>query len=411
MILKFFLSIILLLIIAYPFLRVRGDKTRFYQLPVIFSITTCALIIPSLFGQIFSNEILSDNEYNYYTLNVILCLLASYIGYGYRLKARIINNKYDTTKILFGVLPFFLIGFFISFFLISAEEFGGVFGGMFAVLLFFARMIRPAAIVLLFVHLIKPRLLTWFLLLLWLVVPLRFIIISGRRSEFFMLIITILMPLFFVKNFVPSKKYMIIGSVICFAAFFVLPMARVYTRKGDFNEVKNIDFIEGIVAYNEGEKTNEVFEAAINMNIVFEKGGYSYGGLYINKFVNQFASTTFFGGDLKESLQMYQFDIESSRNNLVDYKGSYKNYLAPSGFVDSFYDFGFLAFIPFLLFARVSKIIWVQAYYSKNLYSKIFYSYFVVLMFMSIYDSLSFLPVLLVQVYIVFFPINNYSRV
>jgi len=391
-------------------MKIKGDKTKYYQLPVIFSVTTLALIVPSLFSNLFSTTILSETEYNIYTFNIILCLLASYIGFNTKSNIILKNSKYNINKILVIVLPFFLIGFFISFFVLKAEEFGSVFGGMFAILLFFGRMIRPAAIIIFFIHLIKPRKITLILLIIWVLVPLRFIIISGRRSEFFLLAITILLPLFFIKNYIPSRKLLVIGGIFGFLAFFILPLTRQYTKKGDYESIKNIDVFQDISSYNKGEKTNEVFEAAINMNLVFQNNGYSYGGLYVNKFINQFVSSTFFGDGAKEKFRLYQFDFENSRNKVVHTKGGYKNYLAPSGYTDSFYDFGFLAFIPFYIFARISRKIWDQAYFSNNVYSKMFYTYFVVLMFMSIYDSLSFLPILLIQSAIVFLPIKYFAK-
>lgn len=407
---SYILSIVLFFLLLFPFFKIKGDKTKYYQLPIVYSLTTFALIIPSLFSELFSRTILTESEYCIFTLNIILCLLASYVGYSFKPKIAINNQSYNLNKVLLVVIPFFIIGFYISFFVIKAEVFGSVFGGLFAILIFFARLIRPTAIIIMFIHLIKPRRLTFFLLVIWILVPLRFIIISGRRSEFFLLAITLLLPFFFVKNYIPNRKLLVVGGLVAFSAYFILPLTRVYTKEGNFNAIKDIEVFQSISSYSQGEKTNEVFEAAINMNLVFQNNGYSYGGLYINKFVNQFASSTFFGDGLKESLQVGSFDLESVRNEVASTRGKYRNYLAPTGYVDSFYDFGFLSFIPFFIFARVARRLWTQAFYSKNFYSKVYYVYFVVLMFMSIYDSLSFLPILLVQAAIVFLPIKYLSK-
>jgi hypothetical protein len=407
---KILLSILLFVLLLYPFLKIKKDRTKYYQLPIIFSITTFALIIPSLFSQMFSDLILSDTEYYLYIINVILCLFASYMGYSHNPKIKLVENKYSYPKILIITIPFFLVSFYISFFLIKAEEFGNVLGGLFAILIFFARMIRPVGIILFFIHLIKPRFITFCLLLVWVIVPLRFIIISGRRSEFFMLFITLLLPLFFIKKYIPNKKLLVLGGIVGFLAYFVLPTIREYTKKGEFDALSEINIFKGVQEYSDGEMTNDIYEAAINMNLVYESFGYQYGGQYFNKFVNQFVSSTIFGDNIKEAFKIDGFDFESARRIKSGNKGDYLNYLAPSGYVDSFYDFGFLAFIPFYFFARISKKIWIQAYYSKNLYSQIFYSYFVVLMFMAIYDSLSFLPVLIIHALMVFLPIKHLAK-
>jgi len=88
-------------------MKIKGDKTKYYQLPVIFSVTTLALIVPSLFSNLFSTTILSETEYNIYTFNIILCLLASYIGFNTKSNIILKNSKYNINKILVIVLPFF----------------------------------------------------------------------------------------------------------------------------------------------------------------------------------------------------------------------------------------------------------------------------------------------------------------
>jgi hypothetical protein len=119
--------------------------------------------------------------------------------------------------------------------------------------------------------------------------------------------------------------------------------------------------------------------------------------MLLTKFVNQSASTTFFGEDLKESLQNNQPWFRVWNN--LEAKGSYKK-LSCAFWFCRFLLWFYFAFIPFsLLFARLSKDF--SALFKKICIQK-FYSYLVVPMFMSILWLLIFCLLLLAQVYIKF---------
>jgi oligosaccharide repeat unit polymerase len=403
------LLILLIVVLLAPFFKAFKDKTRFYQLPVLVSLTTIAFILPTLVVQLNFNYFISDQEYNLYVFNAILCLLASYLGYRKVYHFNLPIKKYSINKILVSISPFVFIGFFISFFLLDAQEVGTITEGITAIYLYFSRLLRPAAIIVFFVVLITKKKYAIFLFSLYLIVAFEFIIISGRRSEVFTLAITVLLPLFFVKKYIPSKKAGIILSVAGALTFLVLPVVREYTREGNFSEIQNISFGKVIESYYEGEKTNEIVEAAINMNIIYENNGYSYGARFINKFTNQFVSSTIFGADIKKQAKIETYDLESARN--INYNNSkYKNYLAHTGFADTFYDFGWFSCIVFFVFARIAKILWVKAYYSNDLMRKMFYSYFVTMIFISVYDSISFIPTNIMLALFVFYIVKNMTK-
>ncbi|MDA8951860.1 oligosaccharide repeat unit polymerase [Flavobacteriaceae bacterium] len=398
--------LLLILVLINPFLKAFKDSTKFYQLPVLVSLTTIAFILPSLIIHVNLSTYISDQEYFLFVLNIILCLSASYLGYNKKYKFNISQNIYSLNKILIVISPFVFIGFYISFFLIDATQFGTINEGVTVIFIYFSRLLRPSAIIVFFILLIKQKKYALFLFILYLIVAFELIVISGRRSEIFTLGITLLLPLFFVKNYIPSKKISIVLLLIGASAFLILPAVREFTRKGDFNKIKNISFNNVIQSYYLGDKSNEILEAAINMNIVYENNGYSYGARFINKFTNQFVSGTLFGKDFKQSIQIEVFDLESYRNNA--YKNSdFKNYLSNTGFVDTFYDFGFFSCIIFYFFATISKKLWIKAYHSSDIMHKMFYSYFVTMIFMSVYDSISFIPTNIILALFVFYVIKN----
>lgn len=400
---RLFLLFLLVGILFFPIYKAIKDKTLFYQLPCLISITTLAFILPTLVVHVSDYSYVNDQEYILYISNAILCILGSYLGYTYNPNINLDYNRvYSLNGLLLGVAPFMMVGFFISYFLIDPTTIGEELGGSYAILIYFGRLIRPAAIIVFSVWLFSKNKIALLLFILYLIVSLQFIIIAGRRSEVFTLAITILLPLFFVKNFIPSKRLGILLTCLGVMVFLILPLIREYTKQGQFSEIKNLSFQTSIESYYEGDKTNEILEAAINMNVVFDYSGYSYGSRFINKFVNQFASGTLFGPEFKEDFKIKTFDLASARD--VDLTNSnYKGYLAHSGFADTFYDFGYFSCIVFFFFARLSKILWNKAFFSNDLFYKMFYSYFVSMIFLSVYDSISFIPTTIVLSLIVFY--------
>ncbi len=404
------LFIILIILLVIPVVQAYKNNIKYYQLPFIVAIATLGFIVPTLYS-VKDNLILSDQEYFLYLLNAILCLTASYVGYSYKVKKpKLKKNYYDYRTIILVLTPLTLIGFYISFFLIDASELGLNNSGPIAIFLYFGRFLRPLAVILFFLWLMFKRKYVLLLFSLYLIVSLNFIIISGRRSEVFTLAIIILLPLFFVRNYIPSKKIILLIFAFGISSFFILPAIRGETRQGNFNEISNVSLQSLASAYYSGNKTNEVIEAAVNMRIIYENNGYSYGARFINKFTHQYFSSVLFGENLKKSVTISTFDTKKARDNSV-MNSYYKSYLTLTGFADTFYDFGFFSFLVFYFFARLSKYIWVAAYYSNDIMIKMFYSYFVIMIFLSVYDSISFIPTTILQGILIFYLIVKTSKI
>lgn len=387
------LFILMIGILIIPFVKAIKDKNQIYQLPFLFSISTFAFIFPTLFSETISPSNLSEKEFSGYILNLILCLIFSFLGYYLFNTSNFENlkiNKYNLRKLKFITSFFFIIGFLISYFFIDPSKLGGETSGLDAILVYFGRMMRPTIFVFMFIYLLKKDKWSLFMIILYLISSLRFIVISGRRSEVFVLALLILLPLFFLKKYIPPLKFSIIGIIFGFAVFTILPVARDFTKQGEFDKVLSITFSDIVQDYVEGNSSNEVIEAAINQNIVRENFGYSFGLRFLNKFVHQFVSSTIFGRDFKEALSFDTFDIKYARSKNFDFYG-YKYYLTPTGYTDTFYDFGFLSFIIFYCFARISRVLWERTK-SLDLFHQIFYSYFTIMIFMAVYDSISYIP-------------------
>lgn len=196
------------------------------------------------------------------------------------------------------------------------------------------------------------------------------------------------------------------------SVFIVLPVIREFTKQQEYTKVQNINAIELFDKYFFGNKTNEVAEAAFNVEVIYKENGYNYGASFYNAFVNQFVSSTLFGKDAKKNALIDVASIKELRDHYYNAQlGSYKFYLTPTGYADSFYSFGFLAFLLYGAFGYISRRIYDKAIYSDDIMNKIFYSFYVVMIFNSVYESISHIPVLLVMYLIVYLPVKYLSKV
>lgn len=410
------LLIIFCIVIIYPFFKLRYDKTVLYQLPCLISIATLAFVFPSLALNVNNHKLFSNAAFFIYVINASLCMLGAYSGYYFGQIQNINNiesaNVYDRGKVIFYTSIFFLIGAFFSL-QINPFELGGITEGISVIKITLGRLIRPASIILIFCFLRKKNYWITFLLILWLFVTLRFIIISGRRSEVFILIISIILPLFFVKGVVISKfRHIILGIFFGMSVFIVLPVIREFTKAQKFEQIRNINITELFNTYLSGDKTNEIAEAAYNLEVVYMEDYYNYGASFYNSFVNQFVSSTFFGKDAKKDALIKVKSMQQLRNNHYnDQLGIYKFYLTPTGYADGFFSFGFFACFLFFIFGFITRKIYDKAIYSNDIMNEIFYSFYVIMIFNSVYESISHIPVLLFFYLIVYLPTKYLSRI
>ena len=153
-------------------------------------------------------------------------------------------------------------------------------------------------------------------------------------------------------------------------------------------------------------------EAAFNVEVIYKENGYNYGASFYNSFVNQFVSSTLFGKDAKKDALIDVTTIKELRGRHYNAQlGSYKFYLTPTGYADSFYSFGFLAFLLYGVFGYISRRIYDKAIYSDDIMNKIFYSFYVIMIFNSVYESISHIPVLLMMYLVVYLPVKYLSRI
>jgi hypothetical protein len=394
-----------------PIRGVLKDPKKMYELPFIFSMVGLVFIIPIAFAVLDEPQIAPDLGYNIFMINASMCFWAAIIGYNkFRPRINIYKSvNYDHKKMLYGLIPLFIISQAASWYL-STIEVEGLWSGLPVYVLFFARFYRPAAIVLMINYLLRPTKLGLILLVIWLIGPLNLIFIAGRRSEVAILALTILVPLFFIKKWTPPKAAIFPAIFVAFFVVTMFPIIRQYTLQGNFDQVSKLNYSELLDDYFQNESTNEFVESTLNLGAVYRSESYSYGTGFYNYFIKQYIPGGILGRDFKNNLMMDPgFNIETIRNNYGDY-GDFKFYLAPIGYAQAFYEFGFLSFIVFYFFGRICKKLFINAMYTEDLYYVAIYSAFSILIFYSVYSSLVEIPTFFLFYYILIKIVFKYSR-
>lgn len=391
------------------------DPKKFYEYPCLIALVTLVFIMPTLIFTYFNADILSDTLYNRYVLNAILCFWFGIIGYrfalkNFKIKSPIKNYVYDKNAMVRILTFYVLIGGIMSS-LIDATKFGNeTTGGQFSIILYFARLLRPAAVILISIYLIRPSKFILLLIGVWFFFSLKFMIISGRRSEFFTLGMIIFFPLYFFKKVVIPRYVIVIGLILGVSAITLFPVFRQFTKAGNYTQITNVSVVQAIRATISGTRTNEVIEACYNMNVVATENSYNYGVTFINDLTFQYVSSTLFGEETKREFQLPSVDLEALRKkNHTGYSDTgFKYYLTLTGYASAFIEFGYLGCLLFLIFGFISGVIFKNASFRKTLTSKVFYCMFAVMILFSVYDTIPsvltyFIPYLLVFIHTFYF--------
>lgn len=392
--------------------RIFRNSKYIYEFPGLFSLCSFVFIVPTLFA-IRNFDTISDSIYNRYVINALLCFWCGIAGYYFGIRNIIIKQtfkdnppKYNYDKIINILSIYIFIGGVASIF-INPKNFGQELGGTFAIILFFSRLLRPAALIIICFYLIKQKKFPLFLLLIWAFFAIQFIVISGRRSETFISALIVIFPLFFIKKVQISRPLLLPITILAIGIVVLFPIYRQYTRAGQFSELSNVSAREMFSNQLEGQRTNEVIESAYNMDVVAKSGEFNYGTSFVNGLINQFVSSTIFGKDAKQSLLLEGQDLAQMRSSYLLYSDDigYKFYLTPTGFGNAFLEFGFFGCLMFAILGYLSCYLYKKAIYQNAVEPKVLYCMFAIMILFSVYDSIPslvvyFLPYLFVYLHV-----------
>lgn len=390
-----------------PLIRGLRRKDELLQFPTLVSLIFLVFFFPSLLLGIFT-DIKANNVLQYMVLHSFNSIILFFVYYKLDLKGKRpkMEEPNRASDVVFSIVFIPLVIFGLLFIDFSAWGDGSQTTLGFG--LFFVRMIRPLAIYLVLRYMTTRSILLLLSLILWLIFEYQVILVSGRRSETIVFLVTIFAPLILTHKLRLRRFYVVLGVVVGFFVVFGLPLVREDMKAGDLSGLVDLGF-EDIISHklSTDSGTDDIIESLDNWGEFRLNGAFSYGARYWNKFVFQFASSTLFGEDIKESLR-----IETGFQNAMSKNGrTFKNYITPTGFIDSYYDFGYFGIIPYIVFAVFMKKKWMRLKLSGDFMSYWRYIYCIILAMHIVYDSISFLPILLIQMEIALFPIRKMMKI
>jgi len=249
-------------------------------------------------------------------------------------------------------IPILLIST-LAFIQIDPSDYGKVSGGLFAVILFVARLLRPLLLISSFFWFHQNSKIHKFLAISIIFIHLPFIFESGRRSDAFFILISLLSTFFIAKYKTLSFRYSFLALIGGLFIFLVFPLLRSSSSEFLLSKFGASSWLEGLLAaltIQSGDM--EASYAANVFQVLQESALYDYFAPFLNAFVNQFASSTLFGDDFKNYLTspVYAFD---ERCRLSSYCGTFfiqdKWWYSPTGFVAAYEGFGLGSFLYFYL--------------------------------------------------------------
>lgn len=399
--------------------RCYNDVERIYQYPALSALSTLVFVVPTLFFIKDEKTILPIEDYNRFVFNALLCFWAGVIGYSVGLKHFDYSNyqvkhpfKYEIhyAKLVRILTVYAVLGGLASA-LIPASTFGNEStGGNFAITLYFARLLRPTAILVFALYLVKPTPRLLILFIIWFIFSAEFLVISGRRSEFFTMCMVFMFPLFMIGGRKVNKNLILPGVILGLFVVVLFPIIRPYTKSGNYGQIANLSLAPVLQEYASGDRSNEIIDASLNMAAVARTGDYGYlGATLVNGFTNQYASATLFGKDFKDNLKLDKVNLGELRDEYAfsnDSKG-FKFYLTQTGYANAFLELGYFGGLLFFIFAFFCAKFYKRAMQAGNFKYKVFYCMFAVTILFSVYDNIPailflYLPPYLLVYYHVF---------
>jgi hypothetical protein len=350
---------------------------RMYQYPFFIGGMFAAFIVPQAISLVANQGFLSDGALEGVLLMALLCLSASWFGYRFKVNRRWLERldiPIDEAR-LFRCGVLFVATAYVCDYLIGGlpeEVRSSNWTGIITIYAKFATLIYLGFAILLMRVLERPSALNVVLTVFAALLPLKTIVLYGRREPAATFLLAIGLSLFFKRGYVPARATVI--AVILFAAL-AIPLTGVYRgiasaeRWDDLKELKPVEEFKKFVA--EGEAL-ELRNAAFIIESTQITGDYQYGAGYWNGLIFQLVPGQLVGRDLKDWLMTE--DVYAVRERLMTVVGYHlPEGSTKSGLGDSYEQFGYFGCVFFGLVAVFFKHLWTSATRHASTVGRLFY--------------------------------------
>ena len=344
--------LLVLLILSSAFLFFWGlySRHRICQYPFLLGFSFIAFIIPQAVVIQANPYPATESSVERVLLMAILCASMCWLGYKIKIpKSTLIKSK---SRLNMGLLRtggflYSCIGCILWMIIYSREEARGVgqyWTGIITVYVFFANILNIGFTVLLLDLLQKPKLYKVLLILPGLSMLVTRAVISGRRTGMIFLAFSFMCALYFIREILPSRKFMIAGLIIATLTITSVHQYRVIVKSGNWSDISKINVIENFNSLSENEKGKslELRNAAVFIESTIEQDTHQFGASYWDRLVFRWVPAQFFGKEFKENLNIgiTLNDKYEMLYNLYGYKHQKGTTL--TGIGDSFFQFDYL---------------------------------------------------------------------
>lgn len=351
--------------------------SRIYQYPFFMGGIFTAFIAPQAISLVQNQNSVPQDALQGVLLMSCLCAATAWIGYQLKPSERFIRKfdiELNETKVLHAAIVFVLIGY-LSEFLISRlpEEVtsAGAWTGIVTIYVFFGSLVTPGFTMILMHTARYPRMSNFLLTLFASLLPLRVIILGGRRQPAATLLVTVGLVLFFQRHIFPPRW--LAAATILFT-LVAIPMTGAYrniAKSGEWEQLTELRPIESMQEYIEHGDILELRNAAYIVDNATKTGDYKYGTGFWDVFVYSFVPAQFVGADVKSALVSGRGTAAYSASLQLGYDFPPGSTL--TGIGDAFLEFDYFGCLFFLLLGYFFKHIWFSALHRSSSISQILY--------------------------------------
>jgi hypothetical protein len=368
------LLIILLALLGWGIVRTE----RIYQFPFFMASIFISFILPQAFSLVDNPSLASPEALDRVLLMSCLCITACWLGYQTPTNKKWLNQldiSLDENRLFQAGLVLMVIAYFFNFLLSRtqieiAENFNWT--GKATIYFFFQKVIYIAFAIFM-LHCLKHRRIQYFIcaaIASW--IPIRSIILAGRRQVTMTFIIIIGFSLWMVFRYVPPRWLIIFALLLLIVIIPLLGALR-----GRFWELLFAGQWDNLFAKAQTslaiKQQGEILElrnAALFMDATEKTGLYGLGSGFWDSIIFQFVPGQIVGFGVKQSLQ-FNLITDATLYNLYGYIRHTGTTI--TGLGDSFMEFGYLGCLCFALQGVLFKHLWVSVVAYRSTASALFY--------------------------------------
>lgn len=354
---------------AFFFVKVLREPHRFLTFPILAGMIWIAYVAPQAVGILYNPIHLPYDLFKQgYTQTMIMCMLCVLMGaWGWHARMALSEGEVpaapvpplDPFRLMIAGSVLTVMG--LTAFLYIARQTGGIIayysvGGSYAldwlggevIAVFFSQaFLNSGLIILMFSFFLQPRLSTAVMACLAISPSLADILILSRRSDAIYVAISVFGPAYFVRNWAPSRRMIMIGFVLGLFIVFVFPVIRGTFVIGSQRDVNLVEAFQSAVMQGVlgGEQAKEFNNSVGIVGSTDRTGDFGLGAAHWNRWVSTTIPRTLLGQELKDFLSMQEFSLADIGMRSFGWQPVwYQSQTAAAMLFADFWYFGCLAF-------------------------------------------------------------------